>query len=107
MMSIKQFIQMAKNGAFPTFLPSDKSGQNVRKNITETSASELTNIARQTEAVDNIIPTQADQKCDVLPEISDSDIEEVIRSIQDNQDPITDKAKVFNVDSLLNDPYTL
>lgn len=39
--------------------------------------------------------------------ISYSDIEEVIKSIQDNQDTITDKVMDFNVDSLLNDPYTL
>lgn len=39
--------------------------------------------------------------------ISDLDIEEVIRSIQDNQEPIADKVMEFNVDALLNDPYTL
>jgi len=44
---------------------------------------------------------------DDLPVLSDSDIEEVIRSIQDNHDTITDKVVGFNVDSLLNDPYTL
>ncbi|KAL5236706.1 hypothetical protein ACI65C_004116 [Semiaphis heraclei] len=107
MMSIKKFVEMAKNGAFPKFLPSDKTGQNVRKNITETFTPGIIKTARQTEAVDNMIPTQSDQKFDDLPEISDSDIEEVIRSVQENEDTITDKAKVFNVDSLLNDPYTL
>lgn len=49
----------------------------------------------------------ADQNVDDLPVISDLDIEEFIESIQDNQDPNADKVKEFNVDSLLNDPYTL
>lgn len=42
-----------------------------------------------------------------MPVISGLDIEEFIRSIQDNQEPIADKVMEFNVDALLNDPYTL
>ncbi|KAL4127355.1 hypothetical protein QTP88_011529 [Uroleucon formosanum] len=54
-----------------------------------------------------LISCRSDQNVDDLPVISDLDIEEFIESIQDNQDPNADKVKEFNVDSLLNDPYTL
>ncbi|CAI6356606.1 unnamed protein product [Macrosiphum euphorbiae] len=100
-------IQMAKEREYPTSPPLDNSGQSVPKNINKTSTSGTINEAQQNEAVDNIISTQSDQNVDDLPVISDLDIEEVIRSIQDNQEPIADKVMEFNVDALLNDPYTL
>ncbi|XP_003241797.1 uncharacterized protein LOC100569174 [Acyrthosiphon pisum] len=103
-------IQMAKEREYPTSSPLDNSGQGVPKNINKTSTSGTINAARQNaidEAVDNIIRTLSDENVDDLPVISDLDIEEVIRSIQDNQEPIADKVMEFNVDALLNDPYTL
>ncbi|XP_060858873.1 uncharacterized protein LOC132936199 [Metopolophium dirhodum] len=100
-------IQMAKEREYPSSSTLDNSGQSVPKNINKTSTSETINAAPKNEAVDNITPKQSDQNVDDLPVISDLDIEEVIRSIQDNQEPIADKVMEFNVDALLNDPYTL
>jgi hypothetical protein len=44
---------------------------------------------------------------DYLPELTDLDIEEVIANQPNNEEVITPKVNNFNVDSLLNDPYSL
>ncbi|XP_060881994.1 uncharacterized protein LOC132953636 [Metopolophium dirhodum] len=82
----------------PRSSPHGNTGQDAH--IIEKSDTELIN-----EEFYNKILAQFDQKSDViLPEITDLDIEEVIRSMKDNQDVTTDK---FDVDSLLNDPHSL
>uniref|UniRef100_A0A2S2P5X0 Uncharacterized protein n=1 Tax=Schizaphis graminum TaxID=13262 RepID=A0A2S2P5X0_SCHGA len=83
-------------------------GINAWKNIIEETAAEILSVASQTRAMDNIDVLSLNvQNLDDLPVLTDLDIEEVIANQQNNEEVITPKVNNFNVDSLLNDPYSL
>ncbi|XP_015367643.1 PREDICTED: uncharacterized protein LOC107164361 [Diuraphis noxia] len=100
-------IPKARSSTIPRSSPHNNAVQDV--NMIETPGYELTN-----DVLSHIIQTQFNQKIDdVLPKLDDLDIEEVIEHLQNNhdkQDNLENKDVTtykFNVDSLLNDPYTL
>ncbi|XP_025202187.1 transcription initiation factor TFIID subunit 9-like [Melanaphis sacchari] len=84
------------------------TGLNAWKNMIERTAAEILNMDKLTRTDANInIPILTGQCPDELPVLTDLDVEEVISDQQNNQEVTTHKVNDFNVDALLNDPYSL